>query len=275
MMPSILNMDFSDRTGVGSHKIIWPTIGLAVVAQHTWPYQARIAELWNLQFHIYAFSARVFFARLPVTGMDQLSQRDQMQVMQALNEMQMQESTGFSIGVWWCEKAIGLYCADIRRWWIPTTIWSRSASMNVSQVFARRQGIHGCFYGVSCYHWQQIMEWLLHWLGVPMFRSEVPRCLWENTGGRLWKAPKNSVSRDVWEAERYSNDIPDFCHFSKRLPSFPSQRAPQVQKFMSFSQPWPRCRPRGWKPSSCETLRRVSLRFQEKQQQMQLQHLGS
>ena len=145
MMPSILNMDFSDWTGVGSHKIIWPTIGLAVVAQHTWPYQARIAELWNLQFHIYAFSARVFFARLPVTGMDQLSQRDQMQVMQALNEMQMQESTGFSIGVWWCEKTIGLYCADIRRWWIPTTIWSRSASTNVSQVFARRQGIHGCF----------------------------------------------------------------------------------------------------------------------------------
>lgn len=186
MMPSILNMDFSDRTGVGSHKIIWPTIGLAVVARHTWPYQARIAELWNLQFHIYAFSARVFFVRLPVTGMDQLSQRDQMQVMQALNEMQMQENTGFSVGVWWCEKTIGLYCADIRRWWIPTTIWSRSASTNVSQVFARRQGIHGCFYGVSCYHWQQIMEWLPHWLGVPMFRSEVPWCLWANSMTDDW-----------------------------------------------------------------------------------------
>ena len=97
MTPSILNLDFSDRTGVGSHTIIWPTIGLATVAQQSWPYQAPITELWNLQFHICAFNAHVFFA-LPMTGMDQLSQRDQMQVMQALNEMQMQESTGFSVG---------------------------------------------------------------------------------------------------------------------------------------------------------------------------------
>ena len=74
----------SDQIGVGSHKVSWPTIVWAVVSKSC-PCQARNFS----SSHVWL--AMCFAA---VTGMDQLSQRDQMQVMQALNEMQMQERDG-------------------------------------------------------------------------------------------------------------------------------------------------------------------------------------
>lgn len=114
--PELQHADFvgiSDQIGVGSHKVSWPRIVWAVVSQSC-PFQARL--------YPFRMFVAICFA-MTLTGMDQLSQRDQMQVMQALNEMQMQEgmeSLFFVLGKFsWklLDIFISLYMSSFRNTW--------------------------------------------------------------------------------------------------------------------------------------------------------------